>query len=218
MLHRAALCCLDHTLLWAVCAPIRAGLIFLSLATRSVILQIPYSEIRTLSLDSRSAALLRISLRHGVAVLLWCDTAELLAKEIAKSGKAEDGEDQEEDGAMFSCSISTGSYVLHPTVVTVGSLHVIVHTSDILLKCPVAEILEICDLGHPCVIDLRCLSKRLVLEFAKSEDASKCRTLLSGYILLKMLKLNAKSQIKQLYVAPVAQTSMLWAGGLVNNL
>lgn len=185
---------------------------------RGVILQIPYSEVRSLSLDSRSAALLRISLHTGAAVLLWCDAAELLAREVAGEGKVKAGENQAEDGVMFSCNISVGSYVLHPAVVTVSSLHVVVHTSDILVKYPVAEILEICDLGHPCVIDLRCISKRLVLEFAKSEDANKCRTLLFGHILLKTLKMDANSQIKRFYIAPVAQASILWAGGVFNNL
>ncbi|EFO62922.1 Hypothetical protein GLP15_318 [Giardia lamblia P15] len=218
MLHRAALCCPDHTLLWTVCAPADAGLVFLSLAVRSIILQIPYSEVRALSLDSKSAALLRIHLCHGAAVLLWCDSAELLAKEVAEPSKVGGSTSQTEDRAMFSCHVSTGSYVLHSAVVTVGYLHVIVHTSDILLKCPMTEVIEVHETGHPCVIDLCCISKRLILEFARSEDANKCRTLLLGYILLRTLKIDMKDQIKRFYVAPVAQPSVLWAGSLFHNL
>ncbi|KAE8304399.1 hypothetical protein GL50803_006038 [Giardia duodenalis] len=218
MLHRAALCRPDHTLFWTVCAPVGAGLVFLSLAARSIILQIPYARVRALSLDSRSTALLRIHLRHGATVLLWCDSAELLAKEVTEASKVGGDASQTEDGVMFSCHVSTGSYVLHSAVVTVGHLHVIVHTSDILLKCPVAEIIEVREAGHPCVIDLCCISKRLILEFDKSEDANKCRTLLLGYILLRTLKIDVKDQIKQFYVASIAQPSMLWAGSLFHNL
>lgn len=191
--------------------PVHAGLVFLSLTTRGVILQTPYSEIRSLSLDSKSAALLRISLHNGATVLLWCDTAELLAKEITSASKVKGNEGQIEDGVMFSCNISVGSYVLHPAIVTIENLHVVVHTSDILMKYPVSEILEICDLGHPCVIDLRCVSKRLIFEFSKDEDANKCRTLLFGYILLETLKMDVKSQVKMLYIAPIARASILWA-------